>query len=260
MAPGWDLAECVDGWQRAGLAGIGVTMGAVQAVGVDRAVALLRSSDLQVANLQNLDPFHLEDPDRFAADLPRILAHLDLAATVKADCVYACCGPRGATDWSLAADRLTAQIEALLPHLHDRGVRLAVEPIHPIRQDLSFVNLATDVEDILARVPDPAVGYVHDFWHLWWQRDAPAVARRTAARVLSVQPSDHKAVTLRTLDRAVPGQGIAPVGDLVRALEDGGYRGFYDLEVLSPDNEARGYDRTLADSIAGFAQAVGGFY
>jgi sugar phosphate isomerase/epimerase len=133
-----------------------------------------------------------------------------------------------------------------------------LEPIHPIRQDLSFVNTAMDIEALLARLPDPSLGYVYDFWHLWWQRSAVEVARRTAGRVLSVQPSDHKAVTLRTLDRAVPGQGIAPVGALVQALEEGGYRGFYDLEVLSPDNDEKGYDRTLKETIAGFAEAVGG--
>jgi sugar phosphate isomerase/epimerase len=258
MAPGWDLAACVDGWQRAGLAGIGVTIDAVEAVGVDRAVDVLLSSGLKVANLQGLGPFDVLRPERFDEQLPGMLAFLDLAATLSADCVYACCGPRADLDWEIAADRLLAQVETLLPHIHERGVRLALEPIHPIRQDLSFVNVAADIEDLLARLPDPSVGYVYDFWHLWWQRNAVEVARRTARLVLSVQPSDHKAVTLRTLDRAVPGQGIAPVGALVQALEEGGYRGFYDLEVLSPDNDEKGYERTLQETIAGFAEAVGG--
>jgi sugar phosphate isomerase/epimerase len=258
MAPGWDLAECVDGWQRAGLGAIGVTINAVEAAGVDRAVDILLSSGLKVANLQGLGPFDVVHPERFDDQLPGMVAFLDLAATLRADCVYACCGARADVDWEVAADRLLAQVEALLPHVHERGVRLALEPIHPIRQDLSFVNVATDIEALLARLPDSSIGYVYDFWHLWWQRGAIEVARRTAGRVLSVQPSDHKAVTLRTLDRAVPGQGIAPVGALVQALEDGGYRGFYDLEVLSPDNDEKGYDRTLKETIAGFADAVGG--
>jgi sugar phosphate isomerase/epimerase len=258
MAPGWDVAQCVQGWQRAGLSGIGVTAYSVDAFGVDHAVEVLLSSGLEVANLQSLGPFDVVHPERFADQLPVMLGFLDLAARLRADCVYATCGGRGDMEWDVAADRLVAQVEALVPHLRERGLRLALEPIHPIRQDLSFVNLATDIEDLLARLPDPSVGYVYDFWHLWWQRGAVDVARRTAGRVFSVQPSDHKAVTLRTLDRAVPGRGIAPIGALVQALEGGGYRGFYDLEVLSPDNDERGYDLTLGETIAGFSDAVGG--
>jgi len=258
MAPRWDLAQCVDGWQRAGLSGIGVTVDSVEAVGVDRAVEVLLSSGLRVANLQGMGPFDVVHPGRFDDQLPGMLAFLDLAATLEADCVYSCCGPRADLEWDVAADRLITQVEALVPHLRERGVRLALEPIQPIRQDLSFVNTAADIEGLLARLPEQDVGYVYDFWHLWWQRDSMDVARRTAGRVFSAQPSDHKPVTLRTLDRAVPGRGIAPVGALVQALEGGGYRGFYDLEVLSPDNDEKGYDQTLREAVAGFAEAVGG--
>lgn len=258
MAPRWSLAECVEGWQRAGLAGIGVTRPVLEAAGERAAVSLLTGSGLRVASLQNLDPFCVTEPERFDALLPTTLHQLDLAAELGADCLYACTGPRGHLDWDEAADRLVDQITRLVPHLHDRGVRLAVEPIHPLRQDLSFLNTGSDTVSVVERVGDPAVGFVYDFWHLWWERGAVELARTSAPLVVSCQPSDHKAVTMRTLDRAVPGQGVAPVGPLVAALEAGGYRGMYDLEVLSDDNEARGYDVTLAASLDGFAAAAGG--
>jgi sugar phosphate isomerase/epimerase len=258
MAPRWTLAECVDGWRRAGLAGIGVTRPALERVGEREAVRILSSSGLRVASLQNLDPFDVVDPSRFDALLATTLHQLDLAAELRADCLYACTGPRGHLDWDEAADRLVEQVERLLPHLHDRGVRLAIEPIHPLRQDLSFLNTASDTVELVERVDDPAFGYVFDVWHLWWERAALELARRSAPLAFSVQVSDHKAVTMRTLDRAVPGAGVAPVAALVGALEAGGYRGLYDLEVLSDDNETRGYDETLAQSVRGFAEAAGG--
>jgi ribosomal protein S11 len=63
MTPNWDLAQCVEGWQRAGLSGIGVTMGAIQSVGRRAAIEILASSGLTVASLQNLDPFNLVAPE-----------------------------------------------------------------------------------------------------------------------------------------------------------------------------------------------------
>jgi len=258
MTPKWDIGECIDGWHRAGLSALGVPIATLEAFGMEAGVRALESSGLSLANLQIQGTFDLEDPERFQARLPELLSWLDVAATLEADCVYAPPGFRGHLDWDTAADRLLAQIELLLPYIHDRGLRLALEPMHPMRQDLSFVNLAADTVEVVNRVQDEAVGYVYDYYHLWWQRGAIELIERTASQIFSVQPSDHKKVTMRTLDRAVPGQGIIPIGALTAALEAGGYRGYYDLEVLSDDNDERGYDQTLELCVNSFGDAVGG--
>jgi sugar phosphate isomerase/epimerase len=67
--------------------------------------------------------------------------------------------------------------------------------------------------------------------------------------VFNVQESYHKAKTMRTMDRAAPGAGIAPLGRILRALADGGYAGWWDLEVISADNEAMGNELALATSV-----------
>ncbi len=67
--------------------------------------------------------------------------------------------------------------------------------------------------------------------------------------MFNVQVSDHKATTMRTMDRAMPGAGIAPIGPLLHALADGGYDGWWDLEVISDDNQAMGYDVALATAV-----------
>jgi sugar phosphate isomerase/epimerase len=258
MTPNWPLDKCIAGWHRAGLAGIGLPLALVEEAGVTKAVSTLRHSGLAVANLQNLDPFDIVAPERFEELLPRTCKRLDLAAELQADCIFAITGPRGSLDWDEASRRLVGQIEILIPELEERDVRLALEPIHPLRQDLSFINTATDIVAVLKTIGNPHVGYAFDFWHLWWERHAIELVQSWSNLIFSVQPSDHKAMTLRTLDRAVPGRGVAPVAELVVALETGGYSGFYDLEVLSDDNEAIGYDRTLSDAVSGFGMVAGG--
>jgi sugar phosphate isomerase/epimerase len=258
MTPNWRLDECIAGWHRAGLAGIGLPLLLVEEAGVAKAISSLRRSGLAVANLQNLDPFDVVAPERFDELFPRTCKRLDLAAELQADCVFAITGPRGSLDWDEASRRLVDQIQALIPELEERDLRVALEPIHPLRQDLSFINTATDTVGILETIGNPHVGYAFDFWHLWWERHAIELARSSSKYVFSVQPSDHKAMTLRTLDRTVPGWGVAPITQLVAALEAGGYKGFYDLEVLSDNNEATGYDRTLSDAVSGFGIVAGG--
>ena len=65
---------------------------------------------------------------------------------------------------------IAEQTAALLPELHVCDLRLAIEPVHPLRQDITFLNTAADTIDVLEEIDDPSVGYVFDTWHLWWER------------------------------------------------------------------------------------------
>jgi sugar phosphate isomerase/epimerase len=250
MAWDWDLGRCIEAWVRVGLPAIGITRPQLEGYGRERGMQELRDSGLAIANYQGVDVFDLRDPARYAARQAKSLVYLDVAAELGADCVYVTTGPRGELPWSEAARHIVEQTTALLPELRARDLRLAIEPVHPLRQDLTFLNTATDTIDLLRAIDDPLVGYVFDTWHLWWERGIEDLARSSANQVFNVQVSDHKPKTLRTMDRAVPGAGIAPLGPLLHALAEGGYAGWWDLEVISDDNAAVGYEVALSTAVA----------
>jgi len=243
MLPSWDLARCAERLAGLGFAGIGVTRSAVEALGRRASVAALSASGLAVANYQQVDMFDVVTPARI--DRARVLDDLDLAAEIGADCVYALAGPRGALAWNDAAGRLVEQIHDLLPELRGRRLRLALEPIHPLRQDLTFLSCLADVIDVLDLVDSPECGFVLDTWHVWWQRDVIDVIAANGPRMFSLQLSDHKPITLRTLDRAQLGDGIIPWGDLLNSIRASGYGGFFELEIISDDNEHVAYEGVL---------------
>jgi sugar phosphate isomerase/epimerase len=128
--------------------------------------------------------------------------------------------------------------------------------IHPLRQDLSFVNTLADAGE-LARGAGRRGGYVLDLFHSGWERRLlETIGRDAARRIHAVQISDYKRVTLRTMDRALLGRGILPLRDIVRAVERGGYRGWYEAEIISDDLEAMGYERALRHTRAAFVRLV----
>jgi sugar phosphate isomerase/epimerase len=249
LAWNWDLGQCIEAWTRAGVPAIGITRANLEEYGRERGMRELADSGLQLANYQGVPLFDLRDPSRFRDRQQRSLPYLDVAAELRADCIYVATGPRGDLSWDDAARHVVEQTTALLPELHARDLKLALEPVHPLRQDITFLNTAADTMDVVREIDDPAVGYVFDTWHLWWERGVEAIARTSAPHVFNVQVSDHKAATMRTMDRAMPGAGIAPVGQLLHALADGGYDGWWDLEVISDDNQAMGYDVALATAL-----------
>jgi sugar phosphate isomerase/epimerase len=255
MAWNWGLGQCIDAWVRVGVPAIGITRAQLEEYGRDVGMRQLRDSGLAIANYQGVDVYDLRDPSRYPERQDRALPYLDVAAELEADCVYAATGPRGDLTWSEAARHIVEQTAALVPELHARNLRLAIEPVHPLRQDITFLNTAADTLDVLRAVDDHSVGYVFDTWHLWWERGIEDRARESAPKVFNVQVSDHKAKTMRTMDRAIPGAGIAPIGRLLHALADGGYDGWWDLEVISDDNEAMGNERALAAAVQALRDA-----
>src|SRR5207253_10537967 len=100
-------------------------------------------------------------------------------------------------------------------------------------------------------------GYVLDLFHSGWERRLlETIARDAARRIHAVQVSDVKPVTLRTMDRALLGKGILPLRQIVRTLERGGYRGWYEAEIISDDLEQIGYERALRHTRAAFVRLI----
>ena len=76
----------------------------------------------------------------------------------------------------------------------------------------------------------------------------------SAPHIFSVQVSDHKSVTMRSLDRTVPGEGLIPCVALMKALVAAGYDGYYEAEVISDDNRVMGYEKALDRVIGSWEQ------
>src|SRR4029450_8074931 len=98
-----------------------------------------------------------------------------------ADALVVISGARGGTTWDVAARAYGDAYAVLLPEAAAADVRLAIEVIHPLRQDLSFINTLADARAI-ARRAGRRGGYVLDVWHSGWERDLLQSARRDARR------------------------------------------------------------------------------
>jgi sugar phosphate isomerase/epimerase len=167
-------------------------------------------------------------------------------------------GGRDGASWEDAARAYRDAYAALLPEAAAAGIRLAIEVIHPLRQDLSFINTLADARAI-ARGAGRGGGYVLDLWHSGWERGLLDTIRRDAARrIHAVQVSDYKRVTMRTMDRALLGRGILPLREVFRGLEASGYRGWYETEIISDDVERLGYERVLRRTRTAFGRLTAG--
>jgi sugar phosphate isomerase/epimerase len=251
----WSLEEDVRGLERLGFRSISLASTKLQAYGAARAIRLLRSSGLRVAHVGSYGRFGVT-PRTIRRGIDEVRRALGWVHALGGDVLVVISGSRDGASWEEAARAYGDAYARLLPEAAAAGVRLAIEVIHPLRQDLSFISTLGDACEI-ARRAGRGGGYVLDVWHSGWERGLLEAIRRDARRrIHAVQISDYKRATMRTLDRALLGKGILPLRDILRALEDGSYRGWYEVEIISDDVEGLGYERVLRHTRAAFARLM----
>ena len=166
---------------------------------------------------------------------------LDEAAELRAPCLVFVAGGVDPRDRDIAATRarVLAGLAELVPHARSVGVKLALEPLHPMicaaRSVLSTMKLANDWCDRLAA--EDVVGIAVDTYAVWWDPEVDREIARAGARICAFHVSDWLADTqdLR-LDRGMMGDGVIDLKHLRQQVEAAGYRGHVEVEIFSQHN------------------------
>ncbi len=224
--------EDVELTARAGISAMGVHRAKLESIGVDRGARLLRDAGLEVTSYTAAGHFLAEGQRRQAIDDTRRC--IETAARLQAGCLTVLSGPRGHLDWEEANRRFQDALAEVLPEAAERGVRLAYEPISPLRLEISYLHLLGETLDVVEQVDSPHFGLLLDIWYHWWQRDFDENVRRGIDKTFLVHVSDHYGDTHSMRDRAPLGEGVMPLKKLLGAIDQAGYDGFYEIEVFSP--------------------------
>jgi sugar phosphate isomerase/epimerase len=142
----------------------------------------------------------------------------------------------------------------LAPDAREAGVTLALEPIHPIKiAEYSTVVTLAEARDAVAGID--GTGLLLDIWNSWWEPDLVAELPEVADEVAGVQISDFRAGD-DPMDRAPPGEGIAPLGEIVGALERSGYEGWYEVELFTERYDPSAYPDLIETCVSGTARLL----
>jgi sugar phosphate isomerase/epimerase len=127
----------------------------------------------------------------------------------------------------------------------DAGVRLALEPLHPLamNEDTFAWNLE-DARDVVDAVGHDALGICADVWNLAGQHDLRARLAACADRIFVAQVSDYRRPR-SYLDRLAVGDGSIDFAPFLAGLRDARFAGPIVLEVFSKDVPDSLYDGDL---------------
>jgi sugar phosphate isomerase/epimerase len=118
----------------------------------------------------------------------------------------------------------------------DLGFEIGLEPIRPdIDLHISIPWTLPETVDFVEEIGVPGVGITFDVYNLFRTENVIADAERYAPLVNSVHVNDWTEPPRGNGDRTFPGEGAIELAEMIAALERGGFRGCYDLEIFASD-------------------------
>ncbi|WP_326677365.1 sugar phosphate isomerase/epimerase family protein [Streptomyces sp. NBC_01237] len=257
----WSLPELTEGCVKAGIGKVGLWRAPVQEYGVERTASLLKDAGISVTSLCRGGFFTALDPAERARALDDNRAAVDEAAALSTDTLVLVSGglPPGSRDLHGARERIADALAELGPYAAERGVRLAIEPLHPMfASDRCVVSTLGQALDIAERFPADQVGVVVDTYHIWWDDQAPAQIARAGegGRIHSFQLADWitplPAGVL--VGRGQLGDGSVDFRAWRRLVESAGFDGPIEVEIFNEALWARDGAEVLAEVAARYLE------
>ncbi|MCT9929480.1 sugar phosphate isomerase/epimerase [Planotetraspora sp. A-T 1434] len=262
----WSVKEAVDGCVRHGVEAIGLWRQNVAEQGLDETIMLVRDAGLRVSSLCRggfLTGDSYEEDNRRA---------IDEAAALGAACLVMVVGglpgvvpgePLGEISRDLpdARKRVADALAVLAPYAAERGVRLALEPLHPMYcADRAVLSTLGQSLDLAAPYAPETVGVVVDTFHVWWDPQVFEQIERAGreGRIASYQVCDFLSPLPADvlLGRGMMGDGVIDFGPLTEAVTAAGYAGDIEVEIFNADVWAADPDEVMATMRARFAALV----
>lgn len=254
----WGVETAIARYAQAGLGGITIWRDALEGRSPVKVGRLARQEGLQVVSLCRGGFFAaLTQAERQSA-LDDNRRALEQAAELGAPLLVLVPGAAPGQSLEQSRAQIAEGIAALLPDAQAAGVRLGIEPLHPMyAADRSAINTLRQANDLCAVMDSAWVGVVVDVYHLWWDADLPAELARCGKSgwLAAFHLSDWLVETSHLLnDRGLMGEGCIPLRELRQRVESDGFTGLHEVEIFSERWWARDPGEFMQAILAAYRQ------
>jgi len=255
----WSFEEDVARYAEAGIAAVGVWRQKLSDFGEEKGVELLQESGLKVSSLQWAGGFTGSEGRSYKDSLLDARDAITLAASLGSPCLLVYTGARAGHTHNHARRLMKSALKELSPQAAEAGVQLVVEPMHSgCAGGFTFLTDIDDALTVLADVGSKNIKLVLDTYHLGFDESLAARAASIAPQIGLVQIGDGRQPPEGEQNRCLPGQGELPLADIVGSLLEGGYQGYFEIELLGEELETLDYPEMLTASTQSVATMIDG--
>jgi sugar phosphate isomerase/epimerase len=233
----WSIEEAAKNFSAEGVKGITVWRDALANRNIKQSGQLLRDHGLDIVSLCRGGFFPAKEKEKRQTAIEDNLRAIEEAAELGAPLIVLVCGADPAQSLEDSRKQIQEGIETILPQAEAAGIKLAIEPLHPMYADTrSAINTLARANDMASEINSPFVGVAVDVYHLWWDPFLEQEIKRCGENdhLFAFHICDWNSPTTDMLnDRGLMGDGCIPVNKIRSWVEATGFNGFYEVEIFS---------------------------
>ncbi|HPF01916.1 MAG TPA: sugar phosphate isomerase/epimerase family protein [Bacteroidales bacterium] len=233
----WNIEKAARNYSSRGVKGITVWRDTLAGRDIRKTGDMLRSSGLKAVSLcrGGFFPSREVSGRRDAIDDNR--RAINEAYELGTNLIVLVCGADPALSLEDSRKQIHDGIAEVLSDASAAGVRLAIEPLHPMYADTrSAINTIAQANEMAESLNSPFVGVAVDVYHLWWDPLLEHGIERCGrnGNLLAFHICDWKSPTIDILnDRGLMGEGCIPLRKIRSWVEATGFDGFVEVEIFS---------------------------
>lgn len=232
---GWSSVEFIERCANADVRYVSLWRDRVASAGSAAVRSALDSTGVEVSSLCRAGLFTAADDRAWRAAVDDSRAAIEEAAQLGTRTLVIVAGPVLNRDLITARRQVFEGLEAIVDDAAAAGVRLAVEPFHPML--IADRSVIVTLEESLRLAEDfdaSAVGIALDAYHVFWDPDIAALIERAGDRIECYQISDWILPIEGGLSsRGLPGTGSIDLQGFESMVAATGYTGPIEVEVFS---------------------------
>ena len=255
----WSFEEDVTNYSAAGFPALGVWRQKLSDFGDEKGIELLSEYQLQVSSLLWAGGFTGSDGRTHAESIEDAKEALWLADSLNAQSLVIYTGARGGHTHKHARRLIVNALDQLAPLATDIDVMLAVEPMHPgCATDWTFLTDLNEAGNLVRSLQSSHVKLVLDTYHFGHIHDLCQRLPELISDIALVHLGDSKGPPVNgEQNRCRLGEGNLPLKEITETLNESGYDGWYDVELMGEEIEVQDYHDLLNHSKEAFFELAG---
>ena len=256
----WSIEEAIANYAKAGVAGISVWREALEGKNISSIKTEIEDAGLSTVSYVRGGFFPSSTPAQRQKALDDNRRVIEEAYMLGAPLVVLVCGADPAQPLKLSTQQIRESIAELAPFAEGAGIKLGIEPLHPLYADTrSAVVTLEQANTLVETINSNQVGIVLDVYHVWWDPNLKREIKRCVrnGKLFSFHVCDWRVPTRDLLnDREIMGKGCINIREIRAQLDFLGYKGFIEVEIFSNDYWQMDQSTFLEEIIAAYQTHV----
>ena len=233
----WSIEEIIKNYPEAGVKGVSVWRTLLENRDAAKIGEQIRDAGMEIVSLVRGGFFTGKTESEIQASLDDNRRAIDEANALGAPMVVLVCGAVPGQSIQRSLCQIQTGLETLLLHAEKQGVKLAIEPLHPMYADSrSAICTMKTANEFAEKFNSPHIGVVVDVFHLWWDPDLEDECKRCGenGNLFAFHICDWKLDMEDMLtDRGLMGEGVIRIREIRSWVEAAGFKGFHEVEIFS---------------------------